>query len=489
MLAVVLCFSACEDQLEQTPFSQIGENNFWKNNSDAITGVASIYDAMQRAYGSARNFNYGEFRSDNVGPTPTSAGDNFSMVTNTISPNWGGASWTSNYQMISRANNAISAIPKIQGASQALLGEAHFLRAFAYFDLVRVFGGVPLQTEPIISFNPETAFKERSTPQDIYEKVIIPDMIKAEQLIPAGRNQFRATKNSALILQGEVYMWLKDWAKAKVAFGKVEATKNYSLVTTRAAWNELFWNTPITNGVPNNSGVQTKFMRGPELIFSIKYSLLEDAERSGIFGNFFGGVPAFYMSAGIEQEWINDFPLDSLSWSTKFGTVKPLQVDATGKPFYGDFRFFESKEQNNLAVGEGRIAKYNKTNLNNAIDDCDIHIYRYAGLLYNMAEVENNLNNIKGAIALCNRVRAARLLPQVKDTDFKTKEQTEDFILQEKRYEQFAEGKRWWDLVRTGKALKVLKPEKPLTEETILWPIFQNHLIDNPKLKQNPGYN
>lgn len=142
------------------------------------------------------------------------------------------------------------------------------------------------------------------------------------------------------------------------------------------------------------------------------------------------------------------------------------------------------------------MAKYNKTNYSPNFDDTDIPVYRYAGMLLLLAEAENRLGNISKALELVNKVRSARLLPLVTDTEFgSTLEAREEYILDERQLELLGEGKRWWDLRRTDKAIEILNPVLSqtqgamlLTNDRLLFPIYIQHLIENPLLEQNKGY-
>jgi len=123
-------------------------------------------------------------------------------------------------------------------------------------------------------------------------------------------------------------------------------------------------------------------------------------------------------------------------------------------------------------------------------------IYRYAGILLLLANAENQLGNTDRALELVNEVRTARLLPNVTVAEFgATIDERENYILDERQLELLGEGKRWWDLRRTNKVFELLNPRldtipntAPITEESILFPIFIDHLIENPLLEQNPGY-
>ncbi len=486
MLAALGLFSSCEKALNEQPYSQLSDDQFWKTNADAEGGVIGIYDAMQKHYAS-RQFLWGEFRGDSYIRTTLATGTNLELTTNTLTANNAAVvRWNNLYQMIGRANLAIEKIPKITGYDKNLLAEAYLARAYAYFDAVRVWGGVPVFKEAITGLDQELV-RPRTDGQTIMNEIVIPDMLEAEKLMSRTTNTYRFSKMSVYAFQGTVYMHQKKYPEAKAALDKIVNSKLYTLTTTRDAWDKMFLNDPNLGG---------KFMTGTELIFTIKYSLTEDADRSGIYNIFFAGIPSFNIAPALENKWIAYFPTDSVKWVAKYPAAAdlPKTKNPDGTTLWGDWRYFDSKEAGRV-IGSARVAKYNKININGSFDDSDIHIYRYANIILLLAEAENKLWKVSGlaanktaAVNLVNQIRVARQLPQVKAADFTTADQLEDFILDERQMELLAEGHRWWDLVRTDKAVKVMGPINGQTEKSIVFPIFQGHLITNPLLKQNEGY-
>ena len=116
-----------------------------------------------------------------------------------------------------------------------------------------------------------------------------------------------------------------------------------------------------------------------------------------------------------------------------------------------------------------------------------------------LAEIENELNAADGAaaLALINQLRTARQLPLVDATEFgATQAERLDYILDERQFELYGEAKRWWDLVRNDKAISTMTPiltargiTEALSEDRLMWPIHIDHLLENPLLNQNAGYN
>ena len=481
----LLCVMACDGFLDEEPFSAIGKDTFYRTNADALAGVAGIYDGLQNTYGQSY-FIWGEFRGDNYTFTGVGSGEKEDLINNTIQPDNGGAlSWNNLYEAISRANLAIEQIPKIPSFNAELLGEAHMARAFLYFDAVRVWGAVPVFTAFVEGLSSELA-RPATDGATILEEIVIPDMIRGEELIEQTTNRFRFSKASVWAFQANVYMWLQQYDKAKTALDNIVALGEYELVTNREDWGRLFLNDPNRLNLP---GVG-QFQEGPELIFSIDFDI-NDNNRSAVYADFFAGLPSYTRSPALNEKWVGYFPTDSVSWMAKYPNEedKPKGLDGAGDRLWGDWRFYDCWEEPLVQDPEqwNRVSKYTKINYNPRIDDTDLIVYRYAGILLMLAEAENKLNpsDFTKAISLVNQIRVARQLPQVNAADYSSADEVENLILDERQMELLAEGKRWWDLRRTRKAVEVLQPINGQTEASLVFPYFEGHLITNPMLKQN----
>jgi hypothetical protein len=503
MLILLLVGYSCDYVTEENPISEIGTSQFWLNNSDANTGVVAIYDALQPAYRSS-HLQWGEFRGDNFQAYSTSTSlTNASYPLNDVFAGDGSLRWNDLYNAIYRANSAIENIPNISGANPNLLAEALTIRAKLYFDAVRVWGAVPFITETDI--NIENAARPATEPMTIINELILPDMIKAESLFTVLSREFRFSLSSVYCLQAEVYMWRKEFDKAKIVLDKLVNLGEHRLVTTTEGYFDLF---------ANDQGGLGKIQKGSELIMSIRYDI-EDNDRSGIFNFFNGGIQEYAISEDAELKWREKFPTDSLEWVNKYPNTPPVAtrtlnlVDANGAirdsiiPVYGDWRYYLVRErgvESTAVDGRAIFTKWGKgISYDRSQDDTDINLYRYADMLLLLAEAENQLDNatsIARSLEIINELRTARMLPPVNIFEFGgTRALRETFLLDERRFELFGEGKRWWDLRRTDKAIEILNPilmvkdgGVEITQDRLLFPIFNNHLIENPLLKQNLGY-
>ncbi|WP_170064462.1 RagB/SusD family nutrient uptake outer membrane protein [Polaribacter glomeratus] len=485
----LLLASSCENVLDLEPISQIPDSKFWKTNADAELGVIAIYDAMQSTY-RVKHFLWGDFRSDNYVSSTQPNADTESLILNQLDPEQSDyASWGDLYRMIFRANLAIAKIPEIPLYNKNLLGEAYALRAYAYFDAYRIWGGVPLFKDAALTFD-ESSFKARSTAKEVLD-LALADLAEAEKLInsQSGPNATRFSVGAMLAFKAKVLMFLNKPAEANIVLQELIDTKLYSLTIDRTSWGDLFL---------NDIAFPDRGQKGTELIMSLRYEQAEDGNRaSGVYQLHFPGVPGYWISPKVQQKWVQKFPTNELSWSEKYPGVPPPIKDVdpiTGLPLiYGDYRYYETITQVG-SVQDLRVSKYAKTNYSPRDDDTNIVLFRYADMLLLKAEAENQLDNPQGAVDLLDRVRVARGLPKVNSGTFpdivniNDKAALENFILDERQLELFAEGTRWWDLVRTGKAVEVMGPINGQTEARITWPIYFIHLIDNPKLEQNEAY-
>ncbi|PRX11963.1 putative outer membrane starch-binding protein [Nonlabens ulvanivorans] len=512
---ILFLFASCEDLVDEDPISEIGENNFYANNDDLLAAVISGYDGMQSFYRD-QYFFWGEFRADNHAPSSNVNANNQEIADNAITEGNSAARWQDLYRTISRANNVIKNAPDVPSFDENLLAEALAMRAKCYFDAIRVWGDVPLFIEPVEVIS-ETA-KPATNAATILNDVIIPDMILAQDLMQIPSDDFRFSKSSIYALQAEVYVYAGDYPNAKIAIQNLMNLGSHSLVTTPLEWRELFFN---SNGdAATDDALDGKIQEGSELIMSIRYSVDEEAgsgnlNRSAIAQLFRGGVPQFLMSEEIENKWINRFPTDSVDWETKYPSTDPaltrtvIEPDGMGGTVevqrfnYGDWRYFYSRQGGydglgSISIGQAKTGKWGDSVFPSNEDITDVVVYRYADMLLLLAEIEHELNPTDAAtpLGIINQLRTARQLPQVTLAEFgATPDERLDYILVERQLELYGEAKRWWDLLRNDKAIQTMTPilqargvTVPLTQDRLKWPIFFEHLIENPQLNQNSGY-
>jgi len=515
VVMVLFSISSCEDLVDENPISEIGENDFYQSNEDLLAAVISGYDGMQSFYRD-QYFFWGEFRADNHAPSSNVNANNQEIADNAITEGNGATRWQDLYRTISRANNVIANAPDVPSFDENLLAEALAIRAKCYFDAIRVWGDVPLFVEPVELLS--DAVKPATDATVILNDVIIPDMNTAQSLMQIPSDDFRFSKSSIYALQAEVYAYAGDYPNAKTAIQDLMALNSHSLVTTPLEWRELFFN---SNGdAATNDALDGKIQEGSELIMSIRYSAEEEAgsgnpNRSAVAQLFRGGIPQFFMSEEIENKWIDRFPTDSVEWETKYPGIDPtltrtvIEPDGMGGTVevqrfnYGDWRYFYSRQGGynglgSISIGQAKTGKWGDSIFPSNEDVTDVVVYRYADMLLLLAEIEHHLNPGDAAtpLALLNELRTARQLPQITTAEFgATPDERLDYILVERQLELYGEAKRWWDLLRNDQAIQTMTPilqtrgvTIPLTEDRLKWPIFFEHLIENPLLNQNPGY-
>ncbi len=456
----IVSFCSCKKFLETPQTSQLVLSAFWKSASDAELGVAGIYDAAQVAF-EEDYWAWGELRSDNFVNNERPSANNQQIITNQLTSSTAGADWSDLYKAIATANTAIRNIPAIPDfpRKNQLMAEALALRALFYFYAVRVWGDVPKITEPIERLD-EASNISRSAVTDIYKEIILSDLAKAETLMPTARSINNMSSGGILALKAHVYMWPgthQNYATARDAITKLEGL-GYRLETTPAAWLNIFRG-------PENSN---------EIVFALAWNFIQDGGNSGI-GRFSPAEPNLVPSEALDQKWKAAIPGD-------FRNVESGAFDIKIVPGV-EFPYTRV-----LTKYSPRFLDRNLQSSWGANNDRDIIFYRLSGLLLLKAEAENYLNNPSGAIGLINRIRAARGLPLV-GTSITDKTLIRNLILNERQFELMGEGHRFWDLVRNNVVLEVMRPINGMNDQKkILWPIAQNVLNRNAKIKQNDGY-
>lgn len=262
LAALLFGASGCSKAyLDVQPNNIITTENFYRTQEDAIAAVTSAYTPIQGMYnGSA--WHIGDIMSDDTDLGGGGGGDGietaeldnftltpFNPIVNII--------WSQAYQGIFRSNIVLEKVPAIAGMSESVrtrvLGEAHFLRAFYYFQLVRLFGDVPLYTN-IISVDQARTIA-RSPRQEVYA-LIVSDLREAETKLPAsytGADVGRATSGAAKGLLANVYLTLQDKPNAAAKALEVIQSNRYRL------WDDYADNFKLENE------------NGRESIFEVQY--------------------------------------------------------------------------------------------------------------------------------------------------------------------------------------------------------------------------
>jgi starch-binding outer membrane protein, SusD/RagB family len=471
VLLFMLATSCKKEFIELSPTSTVSVDVLYKTDKDFQDAVTGCYSALQVQY---QNFwVFGDLRGDDSKhEIPSNATlfstDNFSLASNASLLN---DTWRNYYNVINRANTLLD---KISGVDEAVvknkaryIAEAKFLRALSYFDLVRIFGNVPLITSPI---DVDQAYKSsREKVERIYAEVIIKDLLDAENNLPlkyTGTDVGRATKGAAKALLGKVYLTQKDFANAEAKLQEV-TTLGYALLPN---YNDLF--------------DYSKNEHHSEYIFDIEYE--EGIGLGSSFTNTF--IPnsvqmaAFYKVTGgrgesnsVGDSLFNLFPSNDLRRDITVG-IKGGYKDASG---------------NFIALLPTTSQSYTKKYLTPVATANDSRanwkVIRYADVLLMYAEALNENGKTSEALIQLNKIRTRAGVPTYSNL---TKEDARDKIYLERRLELAFEGHRWFDLVRTGRAYSVMQPYGMKPNMTVFpIPISQVLLINNPTIfPQNDGY-
>lgn len=486
-LALLGLLTGCgEKWLDVKPNDSVTEENFYQNETDAIQATTAIYSELGKAgqYNAAL-WGIGEIMSDNSYTGGGGGGDGIEFqqldffnipATNPMTNRlWGGC-----YVGIGRANIVLQKVPGIANMSEAIrkrcLGEAQFLRAKYYFDLVRAYGDVPLILVP--PTNLEQVRVPRTAAEQVYDQ-IVQDLTDAYANLPAsqsGADLGRATKWSAAGLLAKVQLTRGN--KPEAARWAQDVMRN----SGKSLWPNYGDNFKIENE------------NGRESLFEVQYvSGLNQWTQDGLgfSGNeFFGprgqgltpqggygfNIPENEFVAGYET---GDLRRDVTIW--KPGDPYPAGSSQTQQPAslpgspsgYGCKKWF---------IG--------KVNTNIWDSGLNIPVLRLADVMLIYAEA---VGNTPEGLEAINKVRRRAFgLPidqaSAKDLTASTPNFT-DAVVRERRYELAFENDRWFDLKRTGKLLTTPALQaKGIKSFNVVLPIPQSERDANPQLTQNPGY-
>jgi len=487
MAAFAGLLSSCK-KLELEPISSISATSFWKNENDAIAGINAMYIPLRtQATNQSLQYNtffLGEARSDVfVLGTAASSGFNF-YYDNLLTPTNAGPSWIGYYSIVNASNLVLKYLPGIAFLSEAdknkSLAEAYTMRAYVYFNMAKTWGDLIIRTEPMEGYDPSEVQKERSPQTDVF-KLIKEDLEKAIQLFPnnnfpTGRAKW--SKPAANALKAEVNLWTGkmlnggavDFNTALAAIGQVQTASGLSLLPNFA---DIF----STKG--NN-----------EIIMAIR---LADGEGATGYTNYMYGATLSACTPQADKDIIGvQGSTTNHSWQLSPAVRNAFTDDDLRKKasFIDIYSYNSACVKQNYA---GTITLKFKGSVINGVRQFydDIIIFRYADLLLMKAEVMNALG--QDPSAEINQVRQRGYGADYPAHIFVsgTRVQNDDAILKERLLELVVEGKRWWDLVRFGKAFELvpsLVGRDDAAHHLLLFPISNTTLALETKVRQNTGY-
>lgn len=449
LLAASLSLTSCNKYLDTKPVNFVSDE-------DPIFDLPSSQSALRGVYRQLASTGYYGETYVTLGYLPT--GDVKNLTTggaaNLVTVNFRAddvnfnTAWTAIYITINRANNVITRVPPLKSVTfpeasvNQIVGEAKFIRALAYFDIARAWGGAQLTLKPVTTIDELPKIK-RSTIEQTYDQVEA-DLNDAEQLLPDGTNRIRATKRTVWALKARLYLYRKNWTKAEEYASKIIALSDYELLKPFSSWfaNDL---------------VGTK-----ESIFELEYSAANPST--------------------IRQQ---------MQHSTNGGTYRYAPTD----------KFVQLLNDPNISGGRnaliGSVTQAGTTlwfgNLYYRKNSTDpAYVIRIAEMYLIRAEArakQEKIVGVDGGLADLNHVRdRAQVAPLALIS-------ADDLLLaieNERRIEFAWEAHRWFDLARTARAkvvLEAIDPNIKVEPYELLFPIPITQIqLDPANLEQNAGY-
>lgn len=462
IVIVFLGLFSCEDELDIVPITEKASNNFYSNEQELESAVTGVYAQLQ---------NGGLYGLDLIGVGEISAEDSFEEIAandggrfgqlDDFSTNAGndlvGDIWRESFKGIQRANTVLNRITDIEYDDASLktnrIGEMKFIRALLYFNLVRLYGDVPLVTTETES--PFDFFGQGRTPSTEVYTQIETDLNDAIQDLSVAKESGKPARGAAQALLGDVQLTRGNFSSALTNFETVVNSGAYALATTTS---EIF-------GEANEGN--------SEILFEVQF-----ASGFNVDGQL-EGSPAgsqFRPSGTTANAKGHNLPTQAFIDSFEAGDTRLsdyVAVDPGANPFY----FTTKYEVSSTGANDG---------------GSDHLIIRYADVVLKYAETLNENSQTAEAIVQLNAIRSRAGLAATAATN---QAEVRAAIRQERRFEFIGEGHRWFDLKRYGTAVTVMNAFFSSTgsivtidENKLVLPIPQSQLDTDTSITQNQGY-
>ncbi|MGO4290200.1 RagB/SusD family nutrient uptake outer membrane protein [Chitinophaga sp. RAB17] len=486
-----LVFTSCKKFLDQDPDSQATDQTTWKSEGDANSSVAACYSLLRSALNaSITHYAYGDLPTDEFNSEFVTGGadNSFKKV---AGMQWEGSVPPANsyvellklrvysnfYTTIAQANRCLHFLNLMpaavfagsdaaaqQAKKNQYIGEAYFVRAFAYFYMSRVWGDVPLVTSyyPDVATAPQVA---RSPQKDILAQCVA-DLTLAKQYLPWKDNNsadkiVRGDKGNVFALMAHIYAWKSSYDSCRMACDSVISSGSYSLV-------------PASDYLSIYKG------QSPEGIFEISNNQLKESlvAAQSISGQTLASpyinnitVPLWQLNTGVVNTLFYD--TTDIRFKKSFVTIATGTTSFISCIKYSNIQYIDPSKQPQFTVAQNNII-----------------IFRLADIKLLKAEAMAAGTNpdFGGALSIVNEIRSRAGL--TKPLTGITGRPLLDTITAERGRELFLEGHRFYDLVRLARNTGVVKFPFISTGEfaagKYYWPLDPSLFLTNSKLVQTP---
>lgn len=525
----LVCLNGCDKILEPKQIDLIYNEVFWETQTDAEVGLSGVYALYRGLMASSVNWyergdaTTGFIRAGWNGGSPSGlyTVGNYTDI-NSDYKMWGGlesfCDWSNFYKVIAEANLVIAKVDKMDdsvfktGDKNRILGEAYFLRALTYFDLLRIWGSVPYIDESIesssqvINHDLTPILIPRTDDIDI-ATYVLDDAAKAVDMLEfdtpsSSRWGVFANKGSAEALYAEANMWMWFLSKRDRIPGVLQWVE-----AAIAALEDLRANGGYSYVPYTRENVEKMYAGGStEAVFELNISADQNesyrADQSGVTAltckmTPFDGDPT--KDRGTQIDWVpysqkaNLYP--EYNFSDGSGDIRPNLFFAAWDSEYNDP---VNDLQGNAANDRNKItwltkyAQFTEDTYRKADEyvayfaTCNIPVFRYTGVMLLLAEAYYRDNQMGKALEIVNQIRSRAGLKEFTATD----ESLLTEILQENFSELFGEGNIYFTMVRNNYfPNEHLMGALKYRQQGYYWPVSSDILATNTLITQTPYWN
>ncbi len=487
---LMACFSGCSDFLNEQNKSAITQENYFTTPEQAKAAINGIYSNL---YSFQQTLLYGEaawVSLEMIVGHATTLGQslyNNGLIMHdnaTFEPHFQ-VLWDGFYEGIANANLSIKNIPEIdmaEGEKKMLMGQAYFLRAFYYYYLVRLYGDIPLITEPINYSSPDL-YPEKDSKELVYDLIISDLKIAEESGLPFADATGKVSLSAVKSLLASVYLTMAGEPLNKGNEYYTLAAKKAEEVIDKKSHTLFTSYRKLHDRSSKNKG---------EFIFQIQYKYgIQDNNITEMVTPDKIGISQLSGEIGAlvpRSEFVESYEEGDLRAQEKqfFFTEYVSRTNPDNKIVFGEYALYKFWLEEAAGVNGDRQSDLNWT------------IFRLPEIMLIYAEATNEVSGPTAkAYDQVNQIRERAQLDPLQNL---TKDEFREAVWRERYHELCFENKAYFDIQRTHKVYNlkegnfedvfsyVNESGVKFTPQYMLWPIPQSEIDANNKLTQNEGW-